>query len=412
MSKTIGKVCVVSLLIVALAVSFAFATTSRQNSLARSGDYINDDSNIFRWYGTLPSYSDLVLAEVGTHERFGDAEHQALGVTYSCGEEARFGTWGVFLFNSLDEYGFYVAHSLVTPWLVGFLEAPRNKFAIQWGYEFEKLAVGLGFTRSDESSKDETVDPVDEDKMSFTTVGAGIRADVSEKAYADVAFTVGFAGYESQSAVDTIEIDKKLSFDIAARMFYEWKDYATVVPLVDFQFFEFALKDMLAPHGDKGNAFRVGAALNIDVNTDNLLIFALEFQHIKWEYSIPDTTSDELGEWSVTYLPTIRLALESDVKPWLTARLGASKHLEKYVEKNNGGQEYTGVDSYFNWFLGVGFHIAEFDIDAELGPEMPFSIGYWLTGYTAYPSGYGWGVEQANGDYNTPIGRISAVYHF
>ena len=93
MPKSFGKVILVSLLIVAMAAPLAFATTARQNTLARSGDYINDDSNIFRWYATLPSYSNMVMAEVGTYDGF-SAFHQALGVTYSCGENGKYGEDG------------------------------------------------------------------------------------------------------------------------------------------------------------------------------------------------------------------------------------------------------------------------------------------------------------------------------
>jgi len=51
----------------------------------------------------------------------------------------------------------------------------------------------------------------------------------------------------------------------------------------------------------------------------------------------------------------------------------------------------------FAWFLGGGFHVGEWDIDAVFDPSMPFRLGYWLTGYNST---------------EPPVGRVSATYRF
>jgi hypothetical protein len=306
-----------------------------------------------------------------------------------------------------------------------------NKFAIQWGKEFDGLALGLGFTRSDMSAeyKDTTDEKI---QSSFTTFGGGIRADIGDAAYADLAFTVGMLGGEIDLGDDAaLDMDKKTMFDVAARMFYEWKDYVTLVPLADFQMLEFAWnlpEDFVIDedgHGDKASNFRVGLLMNMDVNTNNMVIFGVEFQRMKWEPSIPDTSEFAIKDITMTYLPTFRLALESDVKPWLTARVGAKKTLVKTEFKSVGGAEESvtfpvdlessSIESSFDWYLGCGFHIAEFDIDCELGAETPFSMGYWLTGHTAYPNYgmYPYGSEPSQPSFDSgPVTRISATYHF
>jgi hypothetical protein len=419
MFKSFSKLFVVSMLVVAMTAPVAMATTARVNSLAGTGDYLNDDSNVFRWYGTLPSYSNLVMAEVGTlyNGEYGSwtAGHHALGVTRSCGEEGKYGTWGIFLFDYLSDNVFYSqVNPLGTPDYAGFYqgipEVPVNKFAIQWGKEFDGLAVGLGFSRSDEGRENKTVDPADPKyNISFTTFGAGIRTDVGENAYADIAATLGLAG---GGMTDSTEFDKKMSLDFAGRLFWEWKDYATVVPVVNFGMYEYAMDkgnqyfNGEYGHGEKDTHFNIGAAVNMDVNTNNLLLFGLEVGMDKWEPSKPDTNAADWAESKAWWLPSIFLGLETDVKPWLTVRVASRKTLWKYTEKQfDGGEDMeTGAD--FDWFLGCGFHVAEFDVDCELGPELPFSMGYWLTGYTAYNNAY-------EGYYsNAPISRISATYHF
>jgi hypothetical protein len=414
MFKSFGKVFVVSLLVVAMTAPLAFGTTARVRTLAHSGDYLNDDSNVFRWYATLPSYSNLVMAEVGTYA-FYEAFHQALGITHACGDDGKYGTFGVFLMHNVTDDGFFMTSPVGFQDLPLPFNMPDNKFAIQWGKEFEGLALGLGFTRSDDGVSNSF-----QSSISFTTFGGGIRTDLGDNAYADLALTIGFAGGENivdqSGAPDTADFDKKNVFDVAARIFYEWQDYATLVPLFDFQMVEFALENpSYLGHGDKATAFRFGVLMNMDVNTNNMIIFGVEFQRVKWEPSLPDTSDGSISEVTATYLPTFRLALESDVKSWLTARVGAKKELIKETFQYVGSEDETYTFSDFDWFLGVGFHIAEFDIDCELGPEAPFSLGYWMTGHTAYPnSGYPFATTGAAqpGFGEGPITRISATYHF
>ena len=75
---------------------------------------------------------------------------------------------------------------------------PTTKFVVAWGNEMEKLSYGIMFTRSDASFED--TDPAaapNEETVSFTTLGAGIRSDLGDKAYLDVAVTYGTAGGDS-----------------------------------------------------------------------------------------------------------------------------------------------------------------------------------------------------------------------
>ena len=66
----------------------------------------------------------------------------------------------------------------------------------------------------------------------------------------------------------------------------------------------------------------------------------------------------------------------------------------KYEETDT----YTG--SYFEYWMGLGFHVGDFDIDAVINNNLPFRVGYWLTGYE-------------NNDYDgPPVYMLSATYHF
>jgi hypothetical protein len=188
-------------------------------------------------------------------------------------------------------------------------------------------------------------------------------------------------------------------------------DDVTIVPYIDYRKSEFSFENPTAPHGDNVTDITLGASLNFDVNTNNMLIFATEIGFFTWEYSKSGSPADQ-SEVKVNTLPKLYLALESEINSWFTARVGATKMMSKITEKNAAGEETIvtnpeeiplgnklGAFSDFEWFLGGGFHIGEWDIDAVFSHELPFRLGYWLTGY---------GV----GEIDPPIGRISGTYRF
>jgi hypothetical protein len=441
MSKNWSKILLVSMLVVVFASPLAFGTTSRVRSLANTGDYLSDDSNVFRWYSTLPSYAHMVQAELGTFYGVYYEESvyaKALSLNYGCGEEAKWGTYRVTLLeNAVDDPAFNSINPFFSGLTPGFVAddvaypystTPVNKWDVAGGWEIgENFTLGVALTRSSFKVEDETnagtdVDPNTKISSSFTTVGAGVTWSNNEDMLLDIAFTYGFAGGESEyTGTPTpdpakIEWDGKNALAVAGRLFWDWKDFVKVVPVIEYGQAEYSLKrsetDYSLPNGDKVMGFRGGVGLDIEVNGDNTLVFAAEYQMAKWEYAKPDTVALEN---SMSVLPTFRLALESEITSWLTTRIGAAHHNVSYKETASGDEfKYTnnapGVEeamSGFEWFMGVGFNVAEWVIDMELSPETPFSLGYWLTGYSAFGS-YIDGPFSGGG----PVYRISGAYHF
>ena len=144
-----------------------------------------------------------------------------------------------------------------------------------------------------------------------------------------------------------------------------------------------------------------------------MLLFAVEpFSYMKGEPSAaPDSVVDE---FTYTVIPRFYLALESDVKDWLTFRVGGMKELGKWDEKSGGtSTEYKDVNTWggFQYFMGLGFHVGDFDIDCVINNELPYHMGYWLTGY-------GWGGDDgyygSSVDHveNAPAYMVTGTYHF
>ena len=154
--------------------------------------------------------------------------------------------------------------------------------------------------------------------------------------------------------------------------------------------------------GLKAMGFDLGLGANIKVNEDNLLIFAIEpYSTVKREPSEPPTGTS--GDITVTAMPRIFLALETDVRDWLTFRAGGMKELLKDKETYEDDvtkTEYTSTWSEFAYYMGLGFHVSDFDIDVLLNNQVPLHLGYWLTGYIP------------ENQTELPMTMLTATYHW
>ncbi len=408
----------------------ALATDAR--IMALGGDvapYICDDANIRTWYATLPSYSNLMLITMYNDWEYDEWDYitAAYGLTYALGEDGAWGTLAIGLVEhtpgvnqdewmAVDIWGDDWDDSDIFDWPL------YNRYMMMYGYQMEGMSFGLYFSRASEADKYESdygTAYESEWKESYTTIGLGFRMEIGEDMVADVAFDYTKASYlYTYTDIEddrTADPGKMMAF--RGRLFYDWREDLTFVPYIDFSTKDLAyspVEDFYnnEGYGFKTMAFKFGIGANMNVNEDNMILFAVEpFAYWKGEPS--GYTEDYEDTWEVTYktMPKFILALESDLTDWLTFRTGCSKSLSKWGyswSDADDSEEYWQTyedDGYnwnqFAWNLGLGFHFGDFDIDCVLNKDVPFSMGYWLTGF------------QNNYDNEmTPIGMISAVYHF
>ena len=433
-------------LAVALAVVLAMpaaATESRQAALAGAGNYIEDDYNIFTWYGTLPSYTNIVWMNINYEEVAGvdtlgdmalttDTSWEPvtmLGASYGLGEDNKYGTLAMFFFKNtmgLNPFGSDWGDKETWYGAGTFNERVNNKFCLMYGYGAESFSFGLFFSRADQGEvvKGDLSPNEEEIHAAYTTIGAGVRFDIGESAYGDLALDINFASYafDNKSIYpdpgippDTLypgEIteDGNMMIGFRGRMFYECNDVVSLVPYFSYRSFDFStqaeIDSLYSNYGDKAMMLDFGIGANIAVNEDNLLIFAIEpFSYMKRQPS--KDIEGESKELKTMVMPRFILALESDVKDWLTFRVGGCKELikDKFEESEKVGtttKESTTTRTYsnFNYFMGLGFHVGDFDIDCVINNSLPRQMGYWLTGY------------EYDGDCGPPVYSISAKYHF
>jgi hypothetical protein len=430
MLKNWSRIALASVLVLMLGVVAANATTSRVRSLANVGDYISDDSAVNRWYSTLVSFGNQVNAEMGDWTNTDLTDSRGLGWNLTCGEDGKWGTYRVTLDEaSLSHPGFWIGNPFYqtqAPQDLGFPvgsiafpynNTPLNRWDIAGAWEIgDAFAVGASITQS-KWFVDDAATPFKSDN-SWLVLGLGGTWTNNDNMVLDVLFNFGNAGGKTEAAGVTTEWDSGTAFEFAGRLFWDWKDNVTLVPVFDYAQSDYSLKSsagpLATPNGQKTSSVMLGVGLNMDVNQDNMLVFALEWADNKAEYSNADNTAPAAAaKASLTYMPTLRLALESDITPWLTTRIGAAKYIGTLKVENQAGQEVkTGpgqpwdynTPNGFDWFLGCGFNFAEWTVDMELASETPFGLGYWLTGYNQI-----W--DETSGGFG-PVGRISAVYNY
>jgi len=414
-------------ILVAAVAAPSMATESRLQAMGGVGKYVEDDANIFDWPATLPSYANLFIVDL--HEEYG-----MYGLTKSIGEYGDYGTFGIFFNEDMDgPNDYYMDVDLDWANSSAFNTWLDTKWMLVYGYEIdENMSIGLKFIRASENREMEMDTLTLEDKRSYTTIGASFRMEATEDMYFDIGFdytmasrTDNMVGYFPDGAMEDpcgeISEDPGYDMNFRGRVFYNWTDMITLVPYVGFRMseFDYAYEDEECAgwddydmYGMKGMQFNLGIAANMRVNEDNLIVFAIEpFKYTKMEpvryYEDPeDAENDFDGEFSgyERTMPGFILGLESDVRDWLTIRTGCTKMLTtmggEYTEGDETG-EATWDDADFDWYLGAGFHVGDFTIDCMIDRDVPFQMGYWLTGMNGYREGS-----------DQPIYRISTIYAF
>jgi len=151
----------------------------------------------------------------------------------------------------------------------------------------------------------------------------------------------------------------------------------------------------------------IGISDNMRVNDNNLLLWGITFARAQREFERNDTnvggapTDFAVAENSLTAMPLVFAAIETDATRWLKLRIGASRG--RFVAKDETTdfgapsltEETRTVFSDFNLGLGLGLRWSNLDIDMTLNEQFPLSGGWILSGNS-----------------ETPFNRVSATYHF
>ncbi len=361
----------------------ALATTSRVRSLGAQADYFEDDSNVFRWYGSLVDYPQLAVLELGewNHDTSGDLDDRVTGsggaVHFRFDEQGRWGTAAMAFGDDMPE------------------PDPGGWIRLVWARRFGPVSLGATFRGTSYSSASNGPNQaLDGNSRFLHNLGLGARVDLSDAVYLDLAAEIQDSEVDFYDRANNVAIEDDGgwdSFGVRGRVFHALTDHAAAVyrlawfrdirPIVDAELDHLAYLD--------GDLFHGGVGFNLLLDADNLVLLAADSTRpeadrpARWPiYANWDTARREWWQLDV------RVAVESRLRSWLTLR-GAASYRRSTDESNlvdgwSGDyveQAYfydVGVDTPVS--LGLGLHFGQFDADFLFNATAPFSLGNALVG--------------------------------
>ncbi|MFT5233174.1 MAG: hypothetical protein ACI9UK_000106 [Candidatus Krumholzibacteriia bacterium] len=333
------------------------ATTARLRALG-AGDFLEDDHNVQRWYGSLADYPDLIVLDSGDFT-IANGWQNPTGNQYSGPslgahfQLKKMGTVALFVDGNQNDIN---PGSMVRDSMGASVSAMWSK---RYGALQPALVLRYGH---DSGSEDESRSRVD--------YGFGLRVDLNEGAYLD------FAG-ELKAYHEDDGISSRTSHDnygFRARSFIKLGENAALVPLAEYLHEDrpqpaFAAA---APANMNGHVAKVGLGLHWYKDSDHTLLFALDHTDGEERYGEPALTDlsafpSTSQDWQST---AISLGIETRYAYWFTLRASAIfRQLE--TKPLLGGNERSDG---FNLNLGAAIQLADYDLDLSISDTQPRSF--------------------------------------
>ncbi len=369
-----------------LSVPPAQATTARMASLG-GGDFIEDDHNVQRWYGSLGDYPDLLLVEgghftlpAGWHDNNGQRiSGPGLGLHLGLDAAGRWGTAALFLNDQGDDVdpGSLARDHMGTTW------------AALWSRSFGAVQPTLILRRGTDNGE-ATVNTdglIRSWDRSRTEVGLGLRWDVSDGTYLDLAGEV--RRHREQTTVHDTELTvagpthgSDGSFGLRARAFIRLNPTMALVPLVEYlrEDRPLSAQSPIINTNLDGHLVKLGTGLNWYPDPDHFLVLGVDYLHGEADFfetpSGSDPILDSAPRWDSL---SLTLGFESRFQYWLTFRGSLRYEPVDLNETDTVGPDDIAADfATFRVNLGAAIQLGNYDLDLALTDQEPGSVaGYY-----------------------------------
>ncbi len=363
----------------------AAATVARVEALGGLGGYLEDQSNVLPWYGSLLDYPDLAVLELGDYDLEGHPDLR----------EQQASDQGASFHARLDQrrrWGVLAAYLESLPGL------PRDGVRLTglYGRTFGPVGAVVTFGgTSYQESRDRDEEPYEARWNYHHVAGAGLRWSLSERLYADLAGEVINTQFGYQDNGREILFDGGStweSFGVRARAFWGPDERVALVPLFEHleqhrPTYSLDLEDV----ADLDSRLtRVGLGVNLLLDADNLLVFSAEYR---------DVESDQIGPGNLGalydqsledhYSVGVRFGVESRVLSWLTGR-AAARYLRfqgTVLQRRFPVEGVTDPALRYDFdvradvalSLGLALHLGRFEADFVVNDDAPFNLGGLVT---------------------------------
>ncbi|MHB8078703.1 MAG: hypothetical protein ACYDIE_05570 [Candidatus Krumholzibacteriia bacterium] len=346
----------------------ASATETRVRSLGGDGDYFEDLANVPRWYGSLPSYANTAILELGEFDaRAGDsardrqAVRQGAGALFDLDAARRYGTLGLYLFRDAEA-----------------ADGPGARI-LMYGKAWAHAQAGLVVGNRTEAAADTAAADALWQRLQETLVGLGVRLDLGEVSYLDVAADWRGSALEAgEASWPGLDDHARTSYSLRARAFYGPRREWALVPVCAYR------RDDRWQSGERSGdpvrqaawQARYGLGLNLFPTGDLMGLVSCEYRRGVDEHYAPDRGGDYLVERLTCSLLVARLGLEARLRPWLSLRAGVHSTPDYRL---SAPTPYFGLTDDFDLTLGCALHLGDLDADFLFNDDAPFNLGSLVT---------------------------------
>lgn len=377
-------------------VTDAAASSTRAHSLGGRADYFEDDSNVLRWYGSLADYPNLVVLESGhfnVANGYEDTDGRkvsgpAAGIHLRFDQAGKWGTGGLYFHGQSDasdpgslhrgqlDSGFSALYSVpLGPVQLGLMARRAEETQFQ-GVSDDLITLGFGYERS------------------RTDIGLGLRFDLADRAYLDLAADVrniqdrawGNDPVNPDWSTDTF--DSWDNYGLRARGFVAVGERWVLAPVLEYVSEGFTGTGLASGNlyretsANDGRLFRLGAALDYYPNADAFLVMSAEFLDGRVDHQLQDLEGAPTAEWVEDYqVFSTRIAYEVRVAFWMTLR--AATGFEHVHNRGTFFTPRTGSDIPLS--LGAGLNFNTLVLDVALTDREPRGLSAYSPDLAAAP---------------------------
>jgi hypothetical protein len=444
------RILALALLVCALP-SLALASATRIQSLGLQGDYILDNANVHTYPSAIVRYQNLIYGDLGVkdaqdgNDDISDFEDNNANPRLTDADRALGAILGNIAGGSAGTFGIFINENVIpmSPALGAqyFNRNANEALNLIWGYRLSSMALGLELNYSQSEFEEDPFKispfppggfvpfvPANNSRQLFNSIAAGLGSSdwntlgfgggvsfdfgAEQANFVDVSAEYRSHTFEVSDATPgaelTFEDDGGAAFAINARARIQ-AGSMWLVPVANYYTMDFSTQftDAADPANNLSadnsvDGFNIGIDTQWELRDGDWFHLGVAVQSVSMDYQDFDVRDpDPDGEVNVEYsaTPNLFAALESNLWPWLTLRLGASKPIfgEAEIEDNTGGTpvKTTLSDSPLQYALGLGFHLGRIDIDALMNQDFAFT-GSWL----------------ASGNSEIPFTRLTATYRW
>jgi hypothetical protein len=412
-SRWISKLWLGALTLALMVPAVAGAQTSRVESMSLMPDYVKDPSAVFSYPSCITTTGNYIYGELGNiliNPNTGNpiTLDRQMGAVLGNLWDGRYGTWGIYLREQTPALGQGDAFAQQNPGLIGGdpNTHTHESFDLIWGQNFGTTAFALRVNRS--FAKEEIELPGVTTTFEFDQIGGvsdnlsrnilGIGGGVGFEMNPETNIEIG-ALYQTRTFENGVSPlgpadsrateDGPTTYQVSARAMWESQPNLMVVPVVKLYSFDLGNKVTTATGSasvaNSLKGYSVGVAGNWTLGANDLFVLGATFAQNKIEqeedlFGIAGGlgTSDSL-DVTETISPQVFMALETNVNPWLTLRMGATKGVisTAKIEDRTRSTTQTFTDSPFEMNIGAGVKLGTLQLDAILNTIFPHTLG-WL----------------------------------